>query len=100
MFIFKKSLGNFCHVLEFKAAAKLWSDVMDHAANLLEVCGSLILLFEFQRSEVMSFGIYITEINGGPWSEVSMETMGQGRKGLLLPMAEGWGAWFPVGKPA
>lgn len=39
----------------------LWSDVMDYAANLLEVFGSLIQLFEIQRTEVMSFGMYITE---------------------------------------
>ena len=61
MFIFKSSLGNFCHSLEFEAVAKLWSDVMDYVANLLEVCGSLIQLFEFQRTEVMAFGMYITE---------------------------------------
>lgn len=61
MFIFKSSLENFCHSLGFKALAMLWSDVMDYAANLLEVCGSLIQLFEIQRTEVMSFGMYITE---------------------------------------
>ena len=61
VFIFKNRLGNFCHPLEFKAVATLRSDVMDYTANLLEVCGSLIQLFEFQRTEVMSFGMYITE---------------------------------------
>lgn len=61
MFIFKSSLGNFCLSLEFEAVAKLRSDETDYAANLLEICGSLIQLFEFQRSEVMSFGMHITE---------------------------------------
>ena len=51
VFIFKKSLGNFCHPLEFKAVAKLRSDVMDYTANLLEVCGSLIQLFDFPEEE-------------------------------------------------
>lgn len=38
-----------------------WSDVMDYAANFLEICGSLIQLFEFQRPEVMSLRMHIRE---------------------------------------
>lgn len=61
VFLFRSSLGNVCHSLEFEAAVKLRSDVIDYTANLLEVRGSLIQLFEFQRTEVMSFGVFITE---------------------------------------
>lgn len=51
--IFKGSLGTFCRPLELEAVAKLRSNVMDYVANLLEVCGSLIQLFEFQRTDVI-----------------------------------------------
>lgn len=101
VFLFKSSLGNFCHPLEFEAAAKLRSDVMDCAANLLEVCGSLIQLFFF---------FWISK----DWSDVIwnvdhrklMVFLGQKwtRRQWDLEERDGWwlrsgGVQFPPGKP-
>lgn len=90
VFIFKNSLGNFCHPLEFKAVAKLRSDVMDYTANLLEVCGSLIQLFEFQRTRWCHLECTSQSSNGIPRSEGRTKTMWWGWGGLMLLIIEEW----------
>lgn len=63
---------------------------MDYTANLLEVCGSLIQLFEFQRTRWCHLECTSQSINGIPRSEGRTKTMWWGWGRLMLLIIVEW----------